>query len=403
MNAILGAGPVGLAVAALLQKQGQDFSFWLRDTDRSKARARQLRSSGFRFTSGSLCPPLDGLQVKGPCYSLSVPELLPQVDTLYLCTPHTQFSQVIECLPDGCYQRLVLLNSGLGCTEELKSQTKAECWTFSNFFGAAKIEGSRVVLRALKKNVFLSRQASHCFGRKLRAIGVKVTPVELGLEAEIRNITLYSHAIFGLAPHTLEAVFSLTQTPRYLYKLFPEGPVERRRTLLYANFFNDVMRLCERLGVPGFNLLHFLHHDNYPVSHHFLSELEVQQFPNLSPTRQGDLLYARYTGLLVDPNSTPDSRGRYFDFSAVPVERAELKDGVLRLPRVVEEELYHLTLLRALAGELELHLGAVEHLWAEANKVLTRLRAPWSDHLCDHLQSQSLRAKRLAKLWRNAS
>lgn len=47
----------------------------------------------------------------------------------------------------------------------------------------------------------------------------------------------------------------------------------------------------------------------------------IEHFSQLGPSEQQYALFTRYTGLLVDPYSEPDAQGRYYDFSAVRVER----------------------------------------------------------------------------------
>lgn len=396
MNAIVGLGPVGLMVAALLQRAGQELVFWARPSKRSRKTSSLLDSTGVKIYSELPRCPLDGETIRGRTVEMTGP--LSPVENLYLCTPHTEYEAVVENLKGGSFQNVVLLSSGLGSSSRLTLELRETVFrlrAFNNFFGAAKFRGDQLHLKALKRRVFLSEGEELNLAVALRSLGVEVSSVASPLEAELRNITLYAHTAFGLAPHTLEAVFGLVSTPRYLYKLFPEGPVERERTRVYAAFFEEVMEVARHLGAEPFNLLQFLHRDNYPVPGCFLSEDEVLTYPSLPLERKGDLLFARYAGLLVDAGSTPDPNGRFFDFSAVAIGRAIFSEGRLRLPRVQSEELYHLQLLRHLSRRLGLTLKTVERIWSEVLAIRDRLPESWVLGLDALLNEQARRLERV--------
>ena len=389
MNAIIGLGPVALLVAALLDTAGEDYVFWARGGGRSRPIADKLASEGILIRADETCSILHESVVRGEISDLHG-DLRP-VKTLYLCTPHTEYESVVQSLPRHLYEELVLLNGGLGNSDSVAQSVdnKTRVFTFSNFFGAAKFHGERLHLKALKRKVYLCGETGLSLAMGLPKIGVEVGRVGTSLEAELRNITLYAHSAFGLAPHTLEAVFGLTDIPRYLYKLYPEGPVDRNRTRVYAQFFEDVMSVAEGLGARKFNLLEFLQRDNYPVSSRFLADEEVENYPKLSIEAKGDLLFARYCGLLVDASSQPDQDGRFFDFSAVRVAPARKCEEVLHLPRIQAEELYNLQILRALEARLGLELAGLREIWADVQSVIARLESKTAASLSAQLQQQN--------------
>jgi len=74
----------------------------------------------------------------------------------------------------------------------------------------------------------------------------------------------------------------------------------------------------------------------------YLNDEEVQSFPSLSIKEQGRLIFSRYVGLLIDAKSTPDENGFYFDFSAVPMPTTSFDNGEVLLPRILEEDIYHI-------------------------------------------------------------
>ncbi|MDR0723143.1 MAG: opine metallophore biosynthesis dehydrogenase [Treponema sp.] len=61
-------------------------------------------------------------------------------------------------------------------------------------------------------------------------------------------------------------------------------------------------------------------------------------------------VYIRYTSLLIDPFSIPDKNGRYFDFSAIPIQKVyHDQEGYWHVPRIPKEEYYRLKLLQGIA------------------------------------------------------
>jgi staphylopine/pseudopaline/yersinopine synthase len=383
---IVGLGPVSLATARLLERNGLGFRFLARYSDRSEQRASRLENGGVPFRVMVEKPELaswsgivrgsvsffDSTLETGLCHD--------PTSLLFLAVPHTAYEEVIHALDLASFEGgIVLLSPGLGASARIESLLgHSRVFTLANFWGAAKYHDSEVVLKAIKKRVYAGTD-DPALGLRLRDLfrhtEIEITSLSSSLAAEFRNITLYVHPVFTFAPITFRASLGLDSVPKYLYKLFPEGPIERRRTKLYAAFTEEVMNLAAGLGIPRFNFLSFLHRDNYSVPSCFLEEEEVDQFPDLDSDRQGDLIYARYSGLLVDALSQPDRDGRYFDFSAVPVSRVDFDKEDNPAPRIISEDLFHLLLLCRLAQALAMDTPALENLVGDYQDTIRQLSA----------------------------
>lgn len=369
-SVIVGLGPVALATARLLEKNGREYSFLARRNDQAESRQAALEKEGIPFRSLPSRPELatwDGT-VNGQVRFLDRPDAV-AADLLLLAVPHTAYEAVLSSLDLAHYKAIILLNPCLGSSSRVRAlvgHDRVLC--LANFWGAAKFLEDTVLLKALKKRIAIGSSDQELLERVsqlFESAGLETTPCSSCLEAELRNITLYVHPVFCLAPLSLKAAFEIDPTPKYLYKLFPEGPIERRRTELYARFADEVMEVGSILGARSFNLLAFLHRDNYQVPDCFLEPQEVDQYPEFDSRRRGDLLYARYSGLLVDSHSEPDEKGHYFDFSAVPIEKVSFSSGKALVPRLLGESLFQVMVLRQLGAQLPLATPALDQLWQD--------------------------------------
>ncbi len=402
-SAIVGLGPVALATARLLERNGKDYSFLARRNDGAEARQSRLEKEGIPFRSLPTRPELatwDG-RVKGQVRFLDRSESV-NAKLLFLAVPHTAYEEVLSTLDLDCYEAIVLLNPCLGNSSRVQGMVGPDrVLSLANFWGAAKCQDDGVILKAVKKRVAVGSSNGALLNevcRLLDTVGLGTAPCNSCVEAELRNITLYVHPVLCLAPLSLRCAFGLDSSPKYLYKLFPEGPVERRRTELYARYAQEVMAIGSALGARPFNLLAFLHRDNYQVPVCFLEPQEVDQYPELDSRRRGDLLYARYSGLLIDSLSEPDEKGRYFDFSAVPIEGVRFdSEGTPLVPRLIGESLFQVLTLRRLAAELSLEAPALEQLWQEYLQVTESLPQAQQSALSRYLEPLQKRAEQTAQ------
>lgn len=400
-SVILGLGPVGMATARLLERNGLSYRFLTRRSTRGESRKKQLEGEGIRFEALAERPAMaawSGL-VRGQVSFLDQPDT-ERGGLLFLAVPHTAYQEALDCLDPTHYESIVLLSPGLASGSAVSARVGHDrVLSMANFWGAAKYRDGIVSLKAIKKKVYagsgdraLAEQVKELFD----CCETNLNFLSSCLEAEFRNITLYVHPPLSLAPLSLGAALDLDPTPKYLYKLYPEGPIERRRMRLYARYVDEVMNIGSRLGVEPFNFLSFLHRDNYQVPSCFLENEEADGYPGLEVSQQGDLLFARYSGLLVDAYSQPDENGRYFDFSAVPVQKAKFtENGKVILPRLLEEDLFHLLLLREMSHRMELSCPGLEELWGDYRDLVLQLSPAKQSALSFVLRSLKERAVKI--------
>jgi hypothetical protein len=184
--------------------------------------------------------------------------------------------------------------------------------------------------------------------------GIALEVMNSPIEAEARNISLYVHPPLFMNDFTLSAVFDEASARKYVYKLFPEGPITPQliRSMLAA--WKEISAIGERLHLNGVNLLKFMTDDNYPVRPESLARHDIEQFVRLEAIHQEYLLYVRYASLLIDPFSEPDRDDKYFDFSAVPIRSIfRNKEGLWDIPRMPKEDYYRIKILQGIARRLD--------------------------------------------------
>ena len=128
-------------------------------------------------------------------------------------------------------------------------------------------------------------------------LGVMRTP----LEAEARNISLYVHPALFMNDFSLSAIFDESGSRKYVYKLFPEGPITQVLIRSMLSQWKEMMNILNQLGMKGINLSQFMTDDNYPVRNESLSRQDIDSFDQLQAIHQEYLLYIRYASLLIDP------------------------------------------------------------------------------------------------------
>ncbi|WP_027955540.1 opine metallophore biosynthesis dehydrogenase [Halobacillus kuroshimensis] len=270
---------------------------------------------------------------------------------------------------------IVLVSPTLGSNHLLRSymnehNSDAEIISFSTYFGdtrwVAERPSNHVLTTAVKEKVFIG--SSHynsdyvnklCFMYK--EIGLQLEVMKSPIEAETRNISLYVHPPLFMNDFSLDAIFGDTETKKYVYKVYPEGPVTQYLVREMLSQWKEIMNVLKKLRINGINLLQFMTDDNYPVRQESLSRNDIENFNSFDDIHQEYLLYIRYTSLLVDPFSEPDAQGRYFDFSAVPIRRVFVnKEGYLDVPRMPKEDYYRIKIIHGIAEHLNVPCPTIE-------------------------------------------
>ncbi|MGB8956812.1 MAG: opine metallophore biosynthesis dehydrogenase, partial [Tumebacillaceae bacterium] len=193
--------------------------------------------------------------------------------------------------------------------------------------------------------------------RFIESRGVQCGVVDQPIEAESRSITTYVHAPLLLNEFSLQEIFKKTPSKKYIYKLYPEGPITQHVIRVYLRLWKEISKLVGACGGNPFNLLKFLNDDNYPVHEVTLSREDIETYMEQDSVKQEYLLYIRYSSILIDPFSEPDEQGRYFDFSAFPYKQVyKGKDGKWVIPRIPLEDYKRLKLLHALGQRLNVEM-----------------------------------------------
>jgi staphylopine/pseudopaline/yersinopine synthase len=133
--------------------------------------------------------------------------------------------------------------------------------------------------------------------------------------------------------------------------------------------------VLEYFGAKSINLLQFLNDDNYPVHEETLSRADIEQFQTFSEEKQEYLLYIRYSAILIDPFSSPDKNGRYFEFSAVPFKPAAVdSSGKWVIPRIPLEDYQKLKLIYGLARAVDINMPQALSLLQTFEREVDRFR-----------------------------
>lgn len=181
------------------------------------------------------------------------------------------------------------------------------------------------------------------------------------IEAETRNISLYVHPPLFMNDFTLRAIFGDLESKKYVYKLYPEGPITQYLIRDMLAQWKEIMNILGKLNIENLNLLKFMTDDNYPVRLESLSRHDIENFNHLEAIHQEYLLYIRYTALLIDPFSEPDKDGKYYDFSAVPIRKMFVnREGYLDIPRMPKEDYYRIKIIQGIAKYLNLNCPTID-------------------------------------------
>ncbi|MBD0381839.1 opine metallophore biosynthesis dehydrogenase [Paenibacillus sedimenti] len=292
-------------------------------------------------------------------------------DTVILAVTADAYTEVLKQLNDQVLRQVmcvVLLSPTFGSGALIRhfmndGNSETEIISFSTYLGDTRWVHSnpsnRVMTTGVKKKVFIG--STHAPSRnveKLQSIyeplGIALEVMKSPIEAETRNISLYVHPPLFMNDFALSVLFSEVSTKKYVYKLFPEGPITQILIRQLLASWKEISAIIEKLRINGVNLLKFMTDDNYPVRPESLSRHDIDQFVHLETIHQEYLLYVRYASLLIDPFSEPDQNGTYFDFSAVPIRPIFVnKEGYWDIPRMPKEDYYRIKIIQGIARYLD--------------------------------------------------
>lgn len=367
---LAGTGPVAVQFAVMLKR------YW--NCRVGIAGRHSLRSASFyealEQSNGKICVQaqsaqhqmLEGEYLIDNWYQ-SYASVEGQWDTIILTVTADAYVQVLEKLPPQCLFHaacIVLISPTFGSnaliTQYLQERDcKAEVISFSTYLGDTRhlhnAAPNHVLITAVKRKVFigsslLSSQSIEPFSLLYKKIGINLETMSTPLEAETRNISLYVHPPLFMNDFSLHVIFKQISIPKFVYKLFPEGPITPVLIAEMLEQWKEITEIIKKLRGKPVNLLQFMIDDNYPIRPESLSRHDINDFPQLEPVMQQYALYVRYASLLIDPFSEPDQYGKYFDFSAVPIRQIFINyEGDWDIPRMPKEDYYRIKIIQGIA------------------------------------------------------
>jgi hypothetical protein len=313
--------------------------------------------------------------------------------TLVLTVTADAYVAVLDRLDRRVLQQLgcvVLVSPTFGSNSLVRNYLRrqganAEVVSFSSYLGDTRWwDGSpspRVLTAGVKRRLYLgsrhgrSRDVDVLCGLH-EQLGIAVDVMDRPVEAESRNISLYVHPPLFMNELSLNAVFLEPfvepEPTKYVYKLFPEGPVTPSLIRDMVAQWKELTALVVRMGGAGVNLLRFMVEDGYPVRPESVCPEDIDRFEQLPGIHQEYLVYVRYASLLVDPFSEPDANGRYFDFSAIPIRPIFVDSaGQWDVPRMPKEDYYRTKIIQGVARHLGSPCPTIDTLLANYEGKLT--------------------------------
>jgi hypothetical protein len=379
---IAGTGPTAVQTAVLIGRLGGAVGIAGRESVRSEAFFTSLAESG-----GTVRVDVQNDQhqaLAGDCrldqWFRGYTTVTGEWSTLILTVTADAYVPVLRQLDRDVLaqlDRIVLLSPTLGSSalvREYAVQEGAdqEVISFSSYLGDTRwpdgAPGSAVLTAGVKRRIYVgsTTPASPTLDR-LRtlheAVGVTAEILDLAIEAESRNISLYVHPALFMNDVTLGAVFVEPEPTTYVYKLFPEGPITPSLIRTMVAMWQELTAIVVALGGTGVNLLAFMLEDSYPVRPESISAADVAAFESLPAIHQEYLVYVRYASLLIDPFSAPDREGRYFDFSAIPIRPIfRNATGEWDVPRMPKEDYYRTKVIQGVARHLDVVCPTIDTL-----------------------------------------
>ncbi|MBD1381800.1 opine metallophore biosynthesis dehydrogenase [Metabacillus arenae] len=371
---LLGTGPTSIQLALLLKKQ--------RNCSVGIAGRASVRSESF-FESIQQNNQLSRVSVQnekhqameGECFIDHLfngyETITGEWDTLIFSVTTDAYVEVLEKISNQLLKQvkcIVLMSPTFGSNSLIRNymnqlHSDAEIISFSTYLGDTRWMDDRpshhVLTTAVKKKVYIgsthhSSKNIEILSKVYEQLGIELDVMDSPLEAETRNISLYVHPPLFMNDFSLNAIFGDVNNKKYVYKIYPEGPITQYLIRDMLSQWKEIMNVLEEINIKSINLLKFMTDDNYPVRLESLSRQDIESFNHLETIHQEYLLYIRYTSLLMDPFSEPDENGRYFDFSAVPIRKMFVnREGFLDIPRMPKEDYYRIKIIQGIARYLD--------------------------------------------------
>ncbi|GEC87741.1 opine metallophore biosynthesis dehydrogenase [Brevibacillus brevis] len=299
-------------------------------------------------------------------------------DTIILSVTTDAYIEVLQQINDQILKQvkcMVLISPTFGSNSLLRHylngiSSDAEIISFSTYLGDTRWfhdkPSNRVMTTGVKKKVYIgSTHSPSQYVKRLcelyEQLGIDLEVMDSPIEAETRNISLYVHPPLFMNAFSLRVIFGEETIKKYVYKMFPEGPITQYLIRDMLAQWKEITNVVEKLNIRGLNLLKFMTDDNYPVRLENLSRDDIENFVHFEAIHQEYLLFIRYTSLLIDPFSEPDSDGRYFDFSAVPIRKMFInREGYWDIPRMPKEDYYRIKIIQGIARFIDVSCPTID-------------------------------------------
>ncbi|KGP79670.1 MULTISPECIES: opine metallophore biosynthesis dehydrogenase [unclassified Paenibacillus] len=378
---LLGTGPASIQLAVALKKQ---FSCTLGIVGRESVRSESFFEA-IRQTDGFIGASIQNEKhrpLAGECFIdrvfMGYESIEGEWDTLILAVTTDAYIDVLKQMNDNFIKQvkcIILVSPTFGSNLLVKHYVRqlhadTEIVSFSTYLGDTRWmhdqPSNHVITTGVKKKVYIgstSTPSEHVdrLCKMYGQLGIALEVMPSAIEAETRNISLYVHPPLFMNDFSLDAIFGASDIRKYVYKIYPEGPVTQYLVRDMRAQWNEIMTITDRLRIQGVNLLQFMTDDNYPVRLESLSRQDIEDFNQLQDLHQEYLLYIRYTSLLIDPFSEPSPEGKYFDFSAVPFRKMFInQNGALDIPRMPKEDYYRIKIIQGIARHLQVSCPTID-------------------------------------------
>lgn len=299
-------------------------------------------------------------------------------DTIILSVTADAYIEVLKQMNDELLKQvkcIVLISPTFGSNSLISNYMNylnpdVEIISFSTYYGDTRWihdkPSNNVLTTAVKKKIYIGSTyyPSKNVDRVCKVyeqLGIVLEIMKSPIEAETRNISLYVHPPLFMNDFSLSAIFGELDTKKYVYKIYPEGPITQYLIRDMLAQWKEIMNVIGKMNIQSINLLKFMTDDNYPVRLESLSRHDIENFNHLETIHQEYLLYIRYTSLLIDPFSESDKEGKYFDFSAVPFRKMFVnREGYLDIPRMPKEDYYRIKIIQGIAKYLNLNCPTID-------------------------------------------
>ncbi|WP_338533622.1 opine metallophore biosynthesis dehydrogenase [Paenibacillus peoriae] len=299
-------------------------------------------------------------------------------DTLIFSVTTDAYIEVLKQMNEKFLKQvscIVLISPTFGSNSLIRNymsnlNSNTEVISFSTYYGDTRWmhdkPSNHVITTGVKKKLYIgsTQPLSENVDRLCKVyeqLDITLEVMKSPIEAETKNISLYVHPPLFMNDFSLNAIFENINIKKYVYKIYPEGPITQYLIRDMLAQWKEIMNITDKLNIKSVNLLQFMTDDNYPVRLESLSRQDIENFNRLEDIHQEYLLYIRYTSLLIDPFSEPDEEGKYFDFSAVPIRKMFInRGGYLEIPRMPKEDYYRMKIIQGISKYLDVDCPTID-------------------------------------------